>query len=215
MSNQNYVCDVFTNDLPQYDPDCNTTAGQTCYDSLFAYSSGRGSSCYPGNCTEGTGCTSSCTSNSHCGSGFCVGGTCEEVCDGCNQTTVNYEVYPFSTTVYLGDPTFVSFRVNRNAGSSTPAVLAEGPCTLGYESSLDLGTGYSIAVVKVSDCLFTGLGSVNFTVQELPAAWGTVHFLSYPAMKYEQGEMPHGIVGYSSMSGTAGGIPVEVKTWVG
>jgi hypothetical protein len=213
MTHENYICDGFTGGLPQYDPDCNKSVGQTCYDSLFAYSSGRGASCYPGNCTEGTGCTTSCTVDNQCGSGFCVSNTCEDVCDGCNQTSVNYEVYPFSTTVYLGDPTFVSFRVNRNSGSSTPGIAAEGPCTLGYDSTIDLGTGYSIAVVRISDCLFTGLGSVRLTVNG--EAWGVVHFLSHPAMKYSQGEMPHGTVGYSSMSGTASGIPMEVKTWVG
>jgi hypothetical protein len=135
------------------------------------------------------------------------------VCDGCNQTSANYEVYPFSTTAYLGNPTFVSFRVNRNSGSSTPPVSVQGPCTLEHGSTIDLGTGYSIAVVRISDCVFVGLGSVKLTVNS--EAWGVVHFLSHPVMKYSQGEMPHGVVGYSSMSGNLGGIPMEVKTWVG
>ncbi|TRO61959.1 hypothetical protein E2P64_00285 [Candidatus Bathyarchaeota archaeon] len=215
MINQNYICDSFTNDLPQYDPDCNTTVGQTCFDSLFAYSGGRGSSCYPGNCTEGTGCTTSCTSDSHCNSGFCVGNTCEPVCDGCKQTATNYDVYPFSTTIYMGDPTFVSFRVNRSSGDSAPGLTADGPCTLDYDSSIDLGSGYSIAVVKVSDCVFTGLGSIRLTVTGTTTAWGVVHFLSYPAMSYSLGDTPRGVVGYSSMSGNMGGVPIEVKTWVG
>jgi len=213
MVRRNYVCDSFPNDLPQYDPDCNTTVGQSCYDSLFTYSNGRGSSCYPGNCTEGTGCTTSCTSGDQCASGFCIGNQCEEVCDGCNSSSTNYEVYPFSTTIYLGEPTFVSFRVNRLAGSTTISLSTQGPCTLEHDSTLDLSGGYGVAVVRIDDCNFTGLGSVKLTVNG--EAYGVVHFLSHPALKYHQGEMPRGTVGYSAMPGNLGGVPLEVKTWVG
>lgn len=215
MINQNYICDSFPNELPQHDPDCNTTVGQTCYDSLHTYSNGRGTSCYPGNCTSGTGCTTSCTSDTQCNSSFCISNTCELVCDGCKQTATNYDVYPFSTTIYLGDPTFVSFRVNRTGGSSTPSISVQGPCNLESDSTVDLGSGYTIVVVKVSECAFTGVGSAKLTVTGTTTAWGVVHFLSYPAKVYSQGETPRGVVGYSAMSGNLGGVPIEVKTWVG
>lgn len=208
-TNQNYACDVFPNDLPKYDPDCNTTVGQTCYDSLFTYSSGRGASCYPGNCTEGTGCVTSCTQNSQCTSGFCIAGSCQAVCNNCDYNT-SLEVYPSSTTIYFGAPTFVSFRVN---GAGMVSVSSEGPCTQSYDTSLDLTGGYNIAIVKLSECEFSGIGSVKLTVNG--NINGTVHFLSYPSLIYSIGEVPKGVVGFSSMSSILAGHPVEVKTWTG
>ena len=212
--NTNYVCDNFENDLKNYDPDCNTSVGQMCYSSEFNYSDGMGTSCYPGNCTEGTGCVASCSDDSQCESGFCVTGTCEKTCDGCDLNTSSYEVYPLSTAIYLGNPTFVSFRINRvGAGPTVISVEARGPCTLSYEDTVDVGTGWSVSVIKIDDCAFSGVGSIEVTVNS--EAWGTVHFLSYSALLYSQGEMPHGVTGFSSMSNRVDGSPVEVKTWVG
>lgn len=215
--NNNSVCDSFPNSLPQFDPDCNTSVGQTCYDSLFQYSSGKGTSCYPGNCTEGSGCESSCSTDEQCGSGFCVTGNCESVCDGCNSTSANYEVYPTSTNIYFGEPTFVSFRVNHLGGSTTTAVSVEGPCNLTTPSTIDLSNGFNIAVVKISECSFSGLGSVKLTVDKGGGgeAEGVIHFLSYTALMQSLGDMPNGVVGFATMSGRMGGIPLEVKTWVG
>lgn len=214
MITRNYVCDEFQGDMKDYDPDCNASVGQTCYDSLFTYSDGQGDSCYPGNCTEGSGCTTSCSSGEHCASGFCASGTCESACDGCNKSTANYEVYPVSTTTYLGDPTFVSFRVNRLGGATPVDVTSvEGPCNKSYDSTVDLSGGYGIAVIRLDNCRFTGVSSINLTVGG--EAWGSVHFLSYPALLISSGDMPSGSVGFSSMSSSMDGVPMEVKTWVG
>lgn len=214
MINSNYVCDAYTNDLPEYDPDCNTSVGQTCYNSLYLYSSGRGGSCYPGNCTESSGCGSSCSTDEQCGSGFCVTGNCESVCDGCNSTSANYEVYPLSTNIYFGEPSFVSFRVNKLGGSDSVNLDVEGPCNLTHDATLDVSMGYNIAVVGVKNCEFSGLGSVKLIVNAGEAE-GVVHFLSYSALMRSIGDMPSGVVGFAMMSSRMGGIPLEVKTWVG
>jgi|GEM_PF-2236577 len=212
--NPNGICDSFLGNQKNFDPDCNTTSGQTCYDSLFTYNNGKGASCYPGNCTESVGCGTGCAVDSDCESGFCVAGTCQETCGNCTFATANYEVWPLSTTIYLGEPTFVSFRVNRVGGGPTLInVGVKGPCTLSYGTELDLSSGYSVSVVKLDKCLFSGLGSIKLTANN--NAWGSVYFLSKPTLIYSQGDMPKGVVGYSSMSSRLLGTPVEVKTWVG
>ncbi|MBR9680855.1 MAG: hypothetical protein GOU98_03470 [Candidatus Altiarchaeota archaeon] len=212
--NPNGVCDEFTDNLKQFDPDCNTTVGQACYDTLFTYSFGKGNSCYPGNCTESSGCGSTCSVASDCESGFCVGSTCSETCGNCTFNTTDYEVWPLSTTVYLGEPTFVSFRINRvGSGPTLVSMETEGPCTLTHETEIDLGSGYSVGVIKIDACLFSGLASIKLTVNS--NAWGSVHFLSYPALIYQTGDMPRGVVGFSSMAAILSDTPVEVKTWVG
>jgi len=213
MRQRNYVCDSFPDSMPQHDPDCKS--GADCYDSYHEYSSGRGDSCYPGRCEEGTGCTTACTLDSDCQSGFCSGG-CQEVCQSsCDHETSNYAVEPLSTTIYLGNPTFVSFQINLKSATDTLLDLSvKGPCTLEYPSTVEVGSGYGVVVVKVSNCTFTGLGSVQLRASGDSDAWSTAHMLSYPSLKYEQGEMPSGTVGYSSMSGRAGESPMEVKTWV-
>lgn len=216
MRQRNYVCDSFPLNMHSYDPDCNTSVGQDCYDSYHEYSGGRGDSCYPGRCEEGTGCTTACTSGDQCQSGFCSGSNCAEVCDGCEHESANYAVEPLSTTIYLGSPTFVSFQVNLKSATDTLLDLsADGPCTLECPDTVEVGSGYGVVVVKVSNCTFTGLGSVRLEASGDSAAWSTAHILSYPSLKYEQGEMPSGTVGYSAMSGRAGNAPMEVKTWVG
>ncbi len=207
--NTNYVCDQFPNSIPSYDPDCNTTVSQTCYDSEFTYSDGRGTSCFPGNCTEGVGCTSSCSIDTHCSSNFCISNTCEKTCDNCN-ITATYDVQALGTTIYFGQPTFVSFRVNRNGGTSPVAISARGPCTLNYTSSLTLGS-YGIVVVRIDNCKFKGVSSIELTAG---SAKGTVHFLSYPTLMYSIGDMPKSGVGSASMSSKMNAIPLEVKTWV-
>jgi hypothetical protein len=213
MINPNGVCDIFPSSLPQYDPDCNTTAGQDCYNEFFTYSNGKGSSCYPGNCTENTGCVSSCSSDSQCFSGFCIGGECKKICQNCNQSTANYEVYPVSTATYLGEPTFASFRVNKLSGSSPASLSASGPCNLTYDSTIDISQGFGIAIVKITDCEFTGAGSIRLKVNS--EAWNVVHILSYPAMINSIGESPSGVVGFAPISGKISGYPVGVKVWVG
>lgn len=213
MINSNGVCDSFPSSLPQYDPDCNTTAGQDCYSEYFTYSNGKGTSCYPGNCTEGTGCVTSCSSGAQCFSGFCTTGQCAETCQNCNHSTTNYEVFPVSTATYLGEPTFVSFRVNKLSGSSPAPMSAEGPCDLSYDSTVDVSSGFGLAIIRIDECEFTGAGSIKLTVNS--EAWNAVHFLSYPALIKSTGESPRGVVGFAPISGKIGVYPVEVKLWLG
>lgn len=207
---RNYVCDSFSDNLTQHDPDCNV--GADCYDSYHTYSGGRGDSCYPWRCEEGTGCTSgTCSADSDCQSGFCDG-TCQETYPG-SEASASYEVEPLSTAIYLGDPTFVSFQVNDRGGGGPANISAKGPCTLEHDDTVDLTGGYGVAVVKVSNCSFAGLGSIQLTAGR--DSWDAVHFLSYPSLLYTQGEMPRGTVGFSAMSGRADNVPLEVKAWVG
>ncbi len=77
LVNRNFVCDNFPAALRSFDPDC--TSG-TCYDELYLYSNGRGSSCYPGRCVEGAGCSYKCDTPQECASGICIDGRCSIQC---------------------------------------------------------------------------------------------------------------------------------------
>ncbi len=212
MLNPNYRLDSFPNALAQYDPDYR--AANTCYSDSFLYENGRGNITYPSKCTSNT--VLPCTSDSDCASNFCdtVLSTCVETCrDGCTQKGANYEVYPVSTAIYLGEPTFVSFNVIKKGGSASPSVSVVAPCNVSYDSSISLLGGEAIAVVRINSCDFWGAGSIKLTVGG--EAWNVVHFLSYPARLYSVGEMPEGVVGHSAMSGEMDGVPVEVELWFG
>ena len=207
--NSNNVCDSFSGALTQYDPDCKSTS---CYDKVYIYSNGKGDSCYPGYCQSG-GCDTLCVSDSDCGSNFC-NVVCKSTCESnCTTESSNYKVYPISSTIFLGDPTFVSFNIIRTSGSSSPSLSVQSPCNTTYDSSIDLSTGEGVAVVKITNCDFIGAGSVKLSVGG--EAWNVAHILSYPALLYTQGEMPDGVVGHSAMANSLGGVPLEVELWYG
>ena len=214
MRAQNYVCDSFPGAIQQYDPDCTSTDG--CYGpdpTWYTYSSGRGTSCFPGRC-EGGSCTNTCTSNSNCTSNICSGGQCVATCDdSCQSDTASTKIRPVMSNVYLGKPTYVIFAVI-STGTEL-SVQAEGPCDLDYDENVTLnpsGSKYlGYVIIKVSNCKFSGVGSITL---ESGGAKGYIHFLSYPAKLYEYGEV-EGNAGTAMYATTLNGVPVEVRIWVG
>ena len=241
---QNYVCESF---LPEFDPDCGNQSGCYGPDpDWYVYNNGRGELCWPGQCSSGS-CTNSCSSQSDCNSGFCTNGICSEVCAtgtvqasysaACcgifnetsgeceefrNQNKIcsqgEWEVWPIFSGIFTGDTLSLGFKIVHYCNANkTLSLLAVGPCSLSYDSSLEFnGPGTETVFVKVSNCKFEGVGSVKLAVfHDSGSVNNSAYFLSYPSILYDYGREPRRGAGEGITVSKLNSVPVEVKAWLG